>query len=214
VAELEQRRRFQQVFPEHLQGKTEIAGIENLQFRLHSQFPDAFCSPAQHVRRGDIDQAPVTEIKRTAIQGTDFRQQFLDVGQPLHGAHKIGVLPELRRRFIRPDEQVSAHPRSQVDDHVGAAGSNPVDRFPVQGNVTRPLSGFRVAHVTMNDCSSGLRGVDGRPGNLFRGNGYFRVLTRGIARARNRTSDDDFKIHLYNSEYLARSWVGLILKYS
>lgn len=57
-------------------------------------------------------------------------------------------------------------------------------------------------------------GGDGRPGNLFRGNGYFRVLTHGIARARNRTSDDDFKIHVYNSEYLARSWVGLILKYS
>ena len=88
-----------------------------------------------------------------------------------------------------------------------------------------------------------FRGINGRLGALFRGDEYFRALVHGIARACYRTTDDDFKgplarishqvagcygssdsirgslgvpfkVYIYNSAYLARSWVGLILKYS
>ena len=67
-AELEERRVVDQILAEHLQGEAQVAGVEDLQFRLDAEFANPERAPAEHVGRGNIDQAAFAEVVRAAVQ--------------------------------------------------------------------------------------------------------------------------------------------------
>ena len=194
--ELEQGRVVEQVLAQHLQGEAQVSGVEDLQFRLDAEFANPQRAPAEHVGRGNVDEAAFPEVVRAAVQRADLGQQFLDVGQALHGTHEVRVLAELGGGLVGADHQVAAHSRGEVDDDVGVAVADPRHHFPIERNVATSFAGGRVAHMAVHDRRPGLGGVEGRSGDLGRRNGYVRVFADRVAGPGYRAGDHDFGVHV------------------
>ena len=120
-----------------------------------------FAPVAEHVGGGDVERAAVAEVVRAAVQGRDVGQQLLDVGQPVQGVDQVGALDGLER-VLPVDDEVTAHPRGEVEDDVDAAVADESHGLAVEGDVARADAGLGVAYVDVDDRGPGTRRGDAR----------------------------------------------------
>ncbi len=173
----------------------QVTRVKNLQFRFDPKFPDTPGAPPQHIRCGDVDQTAFAEVERTAVERTDFRQQFLHMRQAFKRPHQVRILAEVRGPVVGPDEQVAPHARSQVDYHVGIRVTNARNHLAIKRHIARTLARCRIPHMTMRNGRTGLRGVKRRPGNLLWSHRNVRMPADRISGPCHRASNDHFAIH-------------------
>ena len=74
--------------------------------------------------------------------------------------HVSTVDGEGERLLVAPEHHVTAHAGGQVDDHVNVGGTDPIDHFTVQVDISGPDSGERVTHVDVHDGRTRPCGVE------------------------------------------------------
>ena len=67
------------------------------------------------------------------------------------------------------DDQVTPHPRRQVDNNVGISLTNALDNLTIEVNITGRGAGFRITNMAMGNRGPGLGRRDGIISDLFGG---------------------------------------------
>ena len=83
----------------------------------------------------------------------------------------------------------------QVDQYLAARITNTFNHFAKQGRVAGAHTGYRVAHMDMNNCGPRFCGVDAVVCDMFRGNRVVRMLGLVIVTTADRTGQNDFVGH-------------------
>src|ERR1700722_4587055 len=111
---------------------------------------------------------------------------------PRQGSDKIGPGLELQRGAVRTQQQITAHPARQIENHLCVLGSNTLNHLSKQGGVAAGQPGRWVAHMQMDDGGAGRVSFQRGLGNLSRRHGDIRILSDGVPRAGDGTGDEHF----------------------
>src|SRR5699024_6715310 len=99
LAQLVERRIVQEALLVHDVGEPQVAGVEDLQLRLHAQLADARGTGPHHVRGRDVDAGALAEVEGAAVQGAYLRAQGLDVREALRLVDEIRAVDGDRGRL-------------------------------------------------------------------------------------------------------------------
>ena len=144
--------------------------------------------------RGRVDEHAVAHVQAAHVEAADIRAQLLDMAhafvRPPHRAGGaglggvVGVVLEARARA-----------GGQVDQDVGAAGTDALDHLAIERAVHARLGGLGVSHMDMDDRRAGLGGVDAGVRDLFRRHRHRRVFPRRVGRPGHRARNDHLALH-------------------
>jgi hypothetical protein len=76
--------------------------------------------------------------------------------------------------------ETRARPGGEIDQHISAAASDPLDDFAVERAVHARLGGFRIAHMDVHDGRAGFGGIDRRLGDLLRRHRHGCIASRRV----------------------------------
>ena len=170
-----------------------MAGIEDLDFRAHSERLHAPGHVREHRRSVGHDVVALAEVHRPAVEGAYLGQQLGDVGEPLLGARKVGARLRERQRPVRGAErEVATHAGGQVQHDIDPGVAHPLHHLAVERRIARRLPGLRIAHVHVDDRGAGPGRIDAGAGDLLRGHRHLVGTARGIARAGECAGDEGF----------------------
>ena len=167
-AQLDPGRISDQAFVHEGVDQPEMAGVEDLQLGLYADLPHSLGHVADHVRGADVYLVALAEVQRSAVDAAHVGPQGLDMSEALEAVHQVGPLGAELERVGIADEQVAAHPRGCVDDHVGVGRPHLRECLAIQIHVPGALAGGRIAHVNVHDGRTGISRLQRRGRDLRR----------------------------------------------
>ena len=176
-------------------GQPQLACVKNLQLGLDPQLADPFGHGTDHVWSTHVELMTLAEVQRSAVDAAHVGLEGLHMGQALQAVHQIGAAGLEVEGVGVTEQQVAAHPRGEVDDHVRVGGPHQLDRLAVQLHITRALARGRISNMDVNDRRTRLGCLQGRRRNLLGGDRQLRMLAGRVTGARDGTSDDWVAIH-------------------
>ena len=173
-------------------GQQQMAGLEHFELRHHARVLDRQRHLLQVRRR--IDEHAVAHVEAAHVETANVG---LDLQHMLHALfrraeHAFG--PGLRW-VMRIVVKARARPGGKIDQYVGAARPDALDRLAIMRGLHARLAGIRIAHVDVDDGGARLCGVDRRCGDLRGRHRHRRVAPRRIGRAGHRAGDDHLALH-------------------
>ena len=115
--------RTDQTFTDQLIRETKMSEIEYFHFGFDSEFLVSLGHLPQHIRSLDINVIAVAEINGATVECCNVGSQLLYMCNPSFGVHHIRPRPRYGRIIVVNDE-IAAHPGSQVDQHISPAVTN------------------------------------------------------------------------------------------
>ena len=100
-----------------------MSEIEYFHFGFDSEFLVSLGHLPQHIRSLDINVIAVAEINGATVECCNVGSQLLYMCNPSFGVHHIRPRPRYGRIIVVNDE-IAAHPGSQVDQHISTAVTN------------------------------------------------------------------------------------------
>src|SRR5690606_30487075 len=194
LAQLVERRIVQEALLVHDVGEPQVAGVEDLQLRLHAQLADARRAGPHHVRGRDVDAGALAEVEGAAVQSADLRAQDLDVRESLSLIHQVRAV-DGDRGVLRVDDEVAAHAGGHVDDGIDVRGADEAGDLRVELRLAGALLRLRVADVDVDDGGAGAGRGDAGVRDLLRSDGDVLGLAGGVARTREGAREDDGAVH-------------------
>ena len=117
------------------------------------------------------------------------------MGQSLQAADQIGALPEGQRVVVGTHDQVPAHARREVDDHLVVLFADAVHHFPIVVDGAGPPARSGVADVAMDDGGPRPGRLERRSGDLSWGNGDVFATACRVAGPGHRARDYGVPVH-------------------
>ena len=166
----------EQPFLDHLLHEPEIAGIEDLQFRLHAQVAQDAGALAAVVRGRDVGAVAVAEVEACRSRASQCRagtspSWHRSMTCRMRSSWLTKSLPGagVSLRPVLADADVAAHAAGEVDDDVDLALADALDHLAVVLGLHAEGAGLGVAHVDVHDGRAGARRLDGGVGDLLGG---------------------------------------------
>ena len=194
-AELEHRRAVDQAFGDELLAEPQVSAVEDFHLWLHAIGADELRLFAQ-LRGGlDDDGIAIAEVQRAAIERADLGAEFLHVDEALLGADAIRAGAEIEGLGARAHFNVAAHAGGEVDYDLLVLRPDALHHLGVVLDLARALAGRRLTDVAVDHGGAGAGGLEGRIGDLLRGDRNGRVLADGVTGSGDCAGDDDFGLH-------------------
>ena len=194
-------RRRDQAFLDHLLGKPQVAGVEDLELRLDLEVAQDRGALAQVIGGRDVGAVAVAEVEAAAIERRDIGPVLAFLAQVDHVAHAIFLRDEVGagRRSVGhamvADVDVATHAAGQVDEDVHLALADALDHLAVVPGLHAEDAGLGIAHVDVHHRRAGLRGLDCGLGDILRRDRAVRALGDLGVVAGDGAGDHDLRIH-------------------
>ena len=182
-------------------GQRHMAGVEDLQLRLHPGGDDVLRHGLDMA--GHIDQRHLAEVERAHVEAANLRLQGQNMPHALLRAAQVGSRTMGGRSIIN---RIKARARAgrQVDDDLAGAGADALHHLGVEIQRHAGLAGLGIAHMDMHDRRPGVGRINAGLGDFFRGDGNRRIFEGGVVSAGDGAGEDRFGVHAS----LLRSVIG------
>jgi hypothetical protein len=171
-----------------------MAGLEHFKFGHDAGLFDRHGHALQMLRR--IDEHPVAHVEAAHVEAANVGLDLDHVTHAVRGRFEHAVRTGFRGVAV-VGRETGARPGGEVDQHIAAACSDPLDGFAVQRAVHARLGGFRIAYMNMHDGGAGLGGINRRSGDLRGRDRDGGIAARRIGGAGHRARDHHLALHAF-----------------
>ena len=145
-----------------------MACVKRLDLGLYAKMRHHLAHRCQHARRVGHHVISFGKVHGATIQCADLGQAFGDVLNTLGCADHVRARNRRHRAFGRAKDDVAAHARRQVQDHIGFGFADAFRDLAVQIQATAGCAGFRIADVAMHHRRARLGRCNRAVGDLLR----------------------------------------------